>query len=528
MNSILSNAAHPNPNRGFVLAGLLLGMFFGALEQTIVGTALPSIMSDLNGLSIMSWITTAYMIGSTAVIPIAGKLSDIVGRRSIYAIGWLIFLISSVLCANAETMEQLIAYRGLQGIGGGMIMPLTQIMIGDIFSPADRAKWQGAVGAVYALSSILGPLLGGIIVDYASWHWIFWMNIPFGILSTIFIFIGMATVDKNRPLVERQPIDWLGIVTFVPCLVLFLLGLSLDREQYPWNSWMTLLLFGASLIFLLGFICIEKRAVQPIISLSLFKNRVFQICTALSFLIGLSLFGAIMFVPLFMQGIVGVSPVEAGSTMTPLMIAMIITSIIGTRLLLKIRYRTLLSIGMTTCVLGFYFMSMMGVTTTISQASIAMIVLGLGIGLVMPAITVIVQNSFSKDQLGTVTSTSTFFRSIGGAIGTALFNVIMNEAIKRNMTDAINNSEPPLQTALEQTGTHSDDLYALITSPDTISGGTELHSALLTTVKSAWATSFSSVYIWAFGIAALGILLTLLIGNGRIEPHGNKSKSAEL
>ena len=388
-------------NRKWVLTGLILGMFFSALEQTIVGTAMPTIITELQGFQIFGWVTTAYLIASTVVVPIVGKLSDLYGRGLLYLIGAIIFSVGSALCATATSMEQLILYRGLQGIGGGMLLPLSQTIIGDIFTAEQRARWQGVFGAIFGLSSVIGPLIGGVIVDNVSWHWIFLMNTPFGLISAFLIFVGMRQEMSGRPQ-GKVHIDWFGIFTLIPALILFLFGLTFAGDQFQWNSLESFLVFGGAILCLVLFIIAESRAKEPVLDLSLFRNRVFTVSNSLGFLLGLGMFGAIIFVPLYMQGILGVSPTRAGSTMTPLMVALIVASIAGGQLLLRIPYRTVLIAGMVITSGGFYLLSTLGLNTAQWTAYLFMVVLGLGMGLVMPTLMIAVQNEFPKSKLGTV------------------------------------------------------------------------------------------------------------------------------
>ncbi|WP_442599025.1 DHA2 family efflux MFS transporter permease subunit [Neobacillus sp. D3-1R] len=503
-------------NTKLILTGLIIGMFFSALEQTIVGTAMPTIIGDLNGFSIFAWVTTAYMITSTTVIPIVGKLSDIYGRRKLYLLGNIIFIAGSALCGTAQSMEQLIIYRAIQGIGGGMIMPLSQTIIGDIFTAEQRAKWQGVFGAIYGLSSVIGPFIGGLLVDSISWHSIFYINVPFGLISTFMIFIGLKNEEVRKN--GKVDIDYLGILTLIPAIVLFLLGLTFGGDKFAWLSSTSLLLFGAVVILLILFFIFEKKAVEPILDLRLFKNRIFATTNILGFLLGLGMFGAIMFVPMFMQGILGVTPTRAGSTMTPMMIALILASVIGGRLLLKFRFRTVLTFGMLITSLGFFLMSTMGVSSSELTAYLYMIILGLGMGLVMPTLMIAIQNEFPKNQLGSVTSASTFFRSIGGTIGVTILNAMMNHSIQDKMKEAVSAEKNPVSAkVLEELGKETDQLFGVLLKPDVLPVPGEIRNGIVTSIKLVWAESFSSLFMFGLLFIALGVIVALSVGSSRIK-----------
>ncbi len=524
------NTDTPAINTKLVLAGLIIGMFFSSLEQTVVGTAMPTIIGDLNGFSIFAWVTTAYLITTTTVTPIVGKLSDMYGRRKLYLLGVIIFVIGSFLCATADSMQQLIIYRGLQGIGGGMIMPLSQTIIGDIFTAEQRAKWQGAFGAIFGLSSVIGPFVGGFLVDTISWHWIFLINVPFGLLSALLIFIGM----KNEIIVQknRGKIDFAGIFTLIPSLVLLLLGLTFAGDKFDWISPTSFLLFGGSIVFFVLFTIAERKAAEPILDLSLFKNRVFATTNALGFLLGLGMFGAIMFVPMFMQGILGVSPTRAGSTMTPMMIALIVASVIGGRLLLRFSYRTVLTLGMAITATGFFLMSTMGLNSTQLIANLYMLVLGTGMGFVMPTLMIAVQNEFPKSRLGAVTSASTFFRSMGGTIGITVLNVVMNKSLKTNITDetATIQSNPGLEQFFNKIGENTDQLFSLLINPQLLDVPDQAKNQIITLIQTAWSHSFTTVFLTGLTFVITGIFVALSVGNGKIkrdEPKKTATKVVE-
>lgn len=513
-------------NKRIVLAGLMIGMFFSALEQTVVGTAMPTIIAQLNGFSIFAWVTTAYMIASTTVIPIVGKLSDQFGRRGLYLLGVIIFVISSGLCATATNMEQLILYRGIQGIGGGMIMPLSQTIIGDIFTAEQRAKWQAVFGALFGISSVIGPFIGGFLVDNISWHWIFLINVPFGLISAALIFIGLKHESIGKK--ERVKIDFAGIFTLIPAIVLMLIGLTFGGDKFAWASTKSVLIFGGALLMFIVFLFVERKAADPVLDLSLFKNRVFAVTNGLGFLLGLGMFGAIMFVPMFMQAIIGVTPTHAGSTMTPMMIALIVASVIGGRLLLRLRYRTVLTTGMLITAAGFLLMSTMGLDSKEITAYMYMIVLGFGMGLVMPTLMITVQNEFPKTKLGAVTSASTFFRSIGGTIGITILNVVMNHSLKTNITDTMHAEKNPMASAiLEKIGTKTDALFGLLIKPEMLKVPEDIKKIVLHDIASAWSQSFNTVFLTGIIFIGAGVFVALLVGNGRIKRDQKPTKEQQ-
>ncbi|MEW5323139.1 MDR family MFS transporter [Geobacillus thermoleovorans] len=499
-------------HRPLLIAGLIIAMLFAALDGTIVGTAMPRIVGELGGLGVMTWLTTAYMLTSTTVVPIAGKLADLLGRRLVYVSGLVIFMAGSALCGMANDMTELIIYRGIQGIGGGIMMPMAMVVIGDVFTGKERAKWQGVFGGLYGLASVLGPQIGGFIVDHLTWRWVFYINLPVGIVATVLIAMGLSKYKAEGPV----KFDLAGMATLTVGVVSLLLGLTFGGDRYPWGSWQIVSLFVAASVFFALFVWAEKRAEEPIIPLWLFRNRTFTLLNGIGFFMSVGMFGAIMFVPFFMQGIVGVSATQSGTIMTPMMITMIIGSILGGRLVYRIGVKTQLIAGMAIMAAAFGLLSMMDVDTSKWTATLYMIILGLGTGLVMPILTLALQESFPKSELGVVTSSSQFFRSIGGTFGMTVLGAIMNH---RSSTLLDERLMPKLEALPEQAKglvdrfadmIHTDPqgLYSVLLSPDAMAKiPAPLRDMFVPVLKQSLVDSLQAVFLFGLVFIAVGLLL---------------------
>ncbi|AMQ21778.1 MDR family MFS transporter [Geobacillus sp. JS12] len=506
-------------HRPLLITGLIIAMLFAALDGTIVGTAMPRIVGELHGLGIMTWLTTAYMLTSTTVVPIAGKLADLLGRRIVYVSGLVIFMAGSALCGMANDMTELIIYRGIQGIGGGIMMPMAMIVVGDVFTGKERAKWQGVFGGLYGLASVLGPQIGGFIVDHLNWRWVFYINLPVGILATVLIAMGLSKYKAEGPV----KFDVAGMATLTAGVVSLLLGLTFGGDQYAWGSWQIISLFAAAVIFFALFVWAEKRAEEPIIPLWLFRNRTFTLLNGIGFFMSVGMFGAIMFVPFFMQGVVGVSATESGTIMTPMMITMIIGSVLGGRLVYRIGVKPQLIIGMAVMASAFGLLGTMDVDTSKWTATLYMIVLGLGTGLVMPILTLALQESFPKSELGVVTSSSQFFRSIGGTFGMTVLGAIMNH---RSSTLLDERLMPKLEALPAQAKglvdrfadmIHTDPqgLYSVLLSPEAMAKiPAPLRDMFVPVLKQSLVDSLQAVF-W-FGLAFIAVGLLLVFGLKRI------------
>ncbi len=507
---------------GLLIAGLMIAMLFGALDGTIVGTAMPRIVGELGGLDLMAWLTTAYMLSSTVVVPIAGKLADLIGRRIVYVTGLLIFIAGSALCGLSQNMTELILFRALQGIGGGIMMPMAMIIIGDIFTGKQRAKWQGVFGGIFGLASVIGPQIGGWIVDASNWRWVFYINLPVGILAVIII---AAALPKHRAAGSVR-FDIPGIATMVVGVVSLLLALTFGGKDYAWTSWQIIGLFAVSLVSLLCFVRIEAKADEPVLPVYLFKNKTFSVINGIGFLMSVGMFGAIMFVPLFMQGIVGVSATASGTVMTPMMITMVVSSMIGGQLVQKVGIRIQMAAGMIIVAAGFALLSTMGSDTGKIVASSYMMILGLGIGLVMPLLTLILQETFPKSELGVVTSSSQFFRQIGGTFGMTVLGAMMNyqsgNLLKQNLVPVL--EKLPGQAGgftsqiTEMIDKDPQGLYSMLLNPEALAKMPKpLTDLMVPVLKSALVDSLHSVFLFGLAFVLLGTVLTFFAGHIKLS-----------
>lgn len=411
-----------------VFIGLLLGMLLSSLDTTIVSTAMPKVSASLGGVEYLSWVFTAYMLAATISIPIFGKLADIYGRKPFYILGISIFLIGSALSGTSQNMTQLIIFRGIQGIGGGMMMSNAQAIIADLFPPAERGKYQGLMGGVFGLASIAGPALGGFITDNLSWRWVFYVNIPVGIMAIIVLWKGLPYQKQTK---EKRNIDYLGASLIIAAFTPLLLALSWAGTKYAWSSNEIIGLLAFSFIALALLIIVELRAKEPIIPLHYFKNSVFSVGVFASFIMSIAMFGTIMYIPLFVQGVIGATATDSGAIITPMMLSLVVASAISGQIISRSGKYKLISItGFAVMLIGMILLSNMGIDTSNATVVRNMIVMGMGIGLAMPVFLIAVQNAFPHSEVGTVTASIQFFRNIGGTAGVAILGSILNSTFK--------------------------------------------------------------------------------------------------
>ncbi len=501
------------------LIGVMLAMFLGSLDQTVVGTAMPRIVSDLGGFSQYTWVTNAYMITSAVVVPIVGKLTDIYGRKIFYIVGIIIFILGSVLCGLSQTIVQLIMFRSLQGIGAGIMMANAIISIGDLFPPSERGKYQGLMSGVFGLSSIIGPTLGGFLTDTLSWHWVFFINVPLGlVVIVLFVFF----FPNIRPDKLKHSIDYPGVALLIVVVVPALLALSWGGVEYAWGSPEIIGMFALTAVALVFFILIERRSKEPIVPLSLFKNRIVAISQIMNFLTSFGMFGSIIFIPLFFQGVLGATATTSGSFLTPMMLSMVFGSFISGQFLSRAggHYRIQGAIGMAIIVAGFFLLSRMTVDTSNASVVRNIIVIGLGMGVIMPLYIIAVQNAVSYNFLGAVTSVSAFMRSIGGTVGLAIFGSVMNNRFAGQLAARIS---PEIRAVIppEQINALVDNPQALV-NPEAQSQlqgmfsqlgeqGVILFNDLLQALRQSLDSALSLVFFYGLVIMIAAFIVNLFI-----------------
>jgi EmrB/QacA subfamily drug resistance transporter len=507
------------------MLGLMLSVLLASLDQTIVGTAEPRIIAQLSGFDRYPWVSTNYLLTSTLAIPIFARLSDIYGRKWFFLTGSGMFMLMSALCGASGTltflpvdgMNQLIIFRGLQGVGGGMMMGLAFTIIGDIFSPAERGKYQGFFAATYGLSSIFGPTLGGWLTDHVSWRACFYVNLPVGIIAIIAIYMQFP---YWKPEGVKRRIDWAGVTTLILCIVPLLLALTWVTE-YGWASPRVdgLLVFSAVMLVL--FLRVEKKAAEPLIPLVLFRNPVVSMSSTASFILGMGMFGVIIYLPLFMQGVLGVSATESGNLLTPLLLASVAGSILTGQINLRLlTYKPSAILGSIMIAVGMVLFARMNAATQRSDVLIGMLIAGFGMGLLMPVYTVAIQNVASRELMGAASALPTFFRSIGSTVGVAIFGTILltnyHTDFAKGVPAGVDSKllEPFLNPLmLGQMRTRLIEMFGAVP------GGPDLLRQLMGNVRTALVHGINLIFVSSAVIMAVAVILNLLLRNVPLH-HG--------
>jgi EmrB/QacA subfamily drug resistance transporter len=477
-----------------IIGALLLGMLLAALDQTIVATALPTIAGDLHGLSHLSWVVTAYLLASTVSTPLWGKLGDMYGRKRFFQAAIVIFLVGSALSGFSSSIIELIAFRAIQGLGGGGLIVGAQTIVGDVVSPRQRGRYQGIFGATFGVASVLGPLIGGFFVDNLSWRWVFYINLPIGIVA----LAVTAAVLPGRLSTARHVIDYAGTALIGAAATCLVLLTSLGGTTFPWGSF-PIILFGVlAAVSVVGFVAVERRAAEPVVPLHLFANRVFTSTSAIGFAVGFAMFGALAYLPQYMQVVRGTSPTLSGLRLVPLMAGLLITSIGSGQLISRWgRYKIFPVAGTALISVGLYLLSTMGATTSFWLVSLYLFVLGAGIGSSIQVLVIAVQNAIDYKDLGAGTSGATFFRSIGGSFGTSVFGAIFANVLGGDLARALHGAALP--------GGISASSGA---SPAVLH---HLPAAIRSGYISGYAEALHTVFLYATPVGALAFCLTFLL-----------------
>ncbi|MCF6093592.1 MFS transporter [Microaerobacter geothermalis] len=509
-----------------IMGAIVASMLFASLNQTIIGTALPRIVAELGGMDYYSWLFTIYMLTSSITVILVGKLSDMYGRRPFMLVGLFIFILGSFLSGTSQTIFQLILYRGIQGLGAGMIMSTSFTAIGDLFSAKERGKWQGVMGAVFGLSSIIGPAFGGYIVDYWNWEWVFWVNLPIGILAFILI---LKLFPKTSG--EKGVVDYWGSTFLVITLVPILLAFSWAGTKYDWNSYMVIGLFASAFIGLILFIIAEQKVQSPVIPLSLFRNRIYAISNLVGFLIGIGMFGTIIYIPLFVQGVLGTSATESGFILTPMMLSMVAASTISGQITSRTgKYKILALIGVAVMGVGIYLLSVMNVNTTNGEVVLNMIITGFGLGTTMPVFVLAVQNALPQNLLGVVTASNQLFRQLGGTVGVSIMGTVLAQSMVKELKQAIPTEVAPLMSS---SGLAELNHPQALLDPEKVNAmqGTlpaemiPVFQQILAAVREALSNSLNDVFLFGFIIIVISFVLTLLLRE--VPLRENVSKEIE-
>ena len=522
-----------------IMAAILAAMFFAAINQTIVSTAMPRIIAILQGMEHYTWVITIFMLTSTISTILVGKLSDIYGRKPFLLSGILIFLIGAFLCGLSQNILQLIAYRGIQGVGAGIIMSTAFTAIGDLFAPRERGKWSGVMMSAFGFSSVIGPTLGGWLVDHMDWHWLFWIFLPLGIVA-FFLILALFPKTARR---ESETIDWLGSLFLSLTIVALLLGFSWAGTRYDWGSPEILGLFAAAVVLGIIFLLVERKAASPVLPLSLFRNDIVTLSNIIGFLMNAGMMGALIYISFFVQGVEGIAPTYAGYVTMPMSIAMVVMSTVIGRMITKSgKYKRYALIGMPVLVAGMLIMAFMD---SVWMAVAAMIIFGVGLGVGMPVFTLTVQNAVSPADLGVATASSQLFRNLGGTIGIAVLGTVMSTSLASNLKAKMAEGGAASARIDEETAAQLSGLMdpnMLLDQPKLKGVIASLPSdvqpiaeQIVAALRDALSSSLTLVFLWGTAIVAAAGVLTIFLReiplrttNKLPQEGAGKERSAEL
>ncbi|MED4753342.1 MDR family MFS transporter [Brevibacillus choshinensis] len=486
----------------FVLAGLLLGLLMASMDNTIVATAMGTIVGEMGGLDKFVWVTSAYMVATMAGMPIFGKLSDMYGRKRFYVFGLVVFLFGSILCGTANSIVELSIYRAIQGIGGGALMPIAFTIIFDVFPPEKRGKMTGLFGAVFGTSSVLGPLLGAYITEYFGWHWIFYINVPIGLLSLYFISVYYKESLEHR----KQSIDWWGAITLVGAVVSLMFSLELGGNQYAWNSVQILGLLTSFAVLFILFLIIESKAAEPIISFAMFKRRLFAATNAVALLYGSAFIITTVYLPIFIQGVYGGSATNSGLLLTPMMLSSVVGSQLGGMLTTKMSFRNIMLLSSVFFVPGIFLLSTLSPDVPRWLVTIFMVLTGFGVGFSFSVLGMAAIHGFDIRQRGSASSTGSFFRSLGMTLGITVFGIVQRNLFENDMASAFAGKQGV-------PGAMVTDPRAILT-PETRA---TIPAPILEKITDILASSIAQTFMWALVPAILAVVFIVLMGNERVQ-----------
>jgi EmrB/QacA subfamily drug resistance transporter len=503
-----------NRTKFIVMAGTMLGLFTSAMDQTVVSTSMPRVIADLGGFGLFSWVGTGFMLASTATVPVVGKLTDIYGRKPFYMAGIFILILGSALCGSAQNVEQLIAFRVIQGLGAGMIMGIAFAILGDVFTPAERGRWAGLMSGVFASASVLGPLIGGTLTDHVHWRWVFYINLPLGAIALTVLFLGMPNI---RP-PGNSKLDYRGVVLLLATVVPMLLAFSWAGSRYDWVSPQVIGLLTWAAACLIVFTYAELRTDEPLLPMSLFRNRIFAVAALVTFISGIAMMGSFFYIPLFVQGVIGASATNSGIVLMPMMIAMAIASAISGQLMSRLgRYRIQGIVGLALMVFGAFFLAQLDVDSTRRDVTFAMIFFGIGLGTSMPLFMLAVQNAVPYRFMGISTSTMQFLRSVGGTFGVAIMFSLIQAGYHDKLTTAVPaeaHANPQIDQALDDPQfVLNPDAFARVRQEFAGFGqqGEALFAQTIEGVKDALAVGIADAFLLAVFILVVALAISVFM-----------------
>jgi len=487
-------------------AAVMAGMFLSSLDGTIVATAMPTVVRDLHGIDRYAWVFSGYLLFEIASIPLWGRLADMFGRKRIFLTGMIVFLVGSVLSGNAHSMTELIAFRGLQGLGAGCLIPVAQTISADLYTMEQRAKVAALYSAMFAFAAIVGPFIGGFLTDQLSWRWVFYVNLPVGIVAAILVKVFMIEPLEHR---QSHRLDWLGVITLLGWSGTVVFALESAGRDYAWGSATIVGCFALSALLFVAFLLVERRAAEPLLPLDLFKVPALRASAIIVVFLGMSMFGVLSFLPLFVQVVIGTSATAAGRVLTPMMLSMMVTSAVAARFVLRVGFRAVVAVGVVLTALGAFLMTRLGVDSTQLDASIYMLFLGAGMGCVFMSTSLAAQNSVALPRMGVATGLVNFTRQLGGAVGVAIASSVMVNALDSRLRAAF-------------PGQHVDANRLLAPT----SSASPVPASAANVVRHAFSDSLHRAFVATFAIACVGILTILLMPRGsataiRDEAHGH-------